>query len=102
MSDNPRDAHAIEAMSGETPPARPSRPWQMGSALTMSTVGAISRGFLYGLNTTEVHGLDRFLGLLDQRADVGARQRGLVTVSNHVSVYARRAICTSSSATAVN
>jgi len=52
----------------------------------MGITGALSRSFLFGLNDTEVIGLDRFLEVLDGRKDVDARERGLITVSNHVSV----------------
>jgi monolysocardiolipin acyltransferase len=52
----------------------------------MSTVGAASRAFLYGLNKVEVTGLDNLLGVLDRRKN-GQRERGLLTVCNHVSVY---------------
>lgn len=34
---------------------------------------------MHGTNTQEAHGLDGFLRLLDERADVDKRQRGLVT-----------------------
>ncbi|KAI9837721.1 MAG: hypothetical protein M1819_006655 [Sarea resinae] len=52
----------------------------------MLTTGLISKVFLFGLNKTELHGLDGFRDLLDERRDVQGRQRGLITVSNHVSV----------------
>ena len=42
---------------------------------------------MFGTNKTDVHGLDKFLALLDQRKDVDTRKRGLITVSNHISVY---------------
>ncbi|TVY59323.1 Lysophosphatidylcholine acyltransferase [Lachnellula suecica] len=77
-------------MSTPTPPPTNhslSLPWRFSSSLIMGLTGSISRGFLYGLNKTEVVGLDRFLELLDQRKDVEGRNRGLVTVSNHVSVF---------------
>jgi len=45
----------------------------------MGLTGSISRGFLYGLNRTEVVGLDRFLETLDRRRDVEGRERGLIT-----------------------
>lgn len=45
----------------------------------MGVVGSISRLFLYGANTTDVHGLDDFLSLLDKRSDVRNRQRALIT-----------------------
>jgi monolysocardiolipin acyltransferase len=52
----------------------------------MGLTGSISRGFLYGLNNIEVVGLDRFLGTLDRRKNIEGRERGLITVSNHISV----------------
>ncbi|PMD40635.1 hypothetical protein L207DRAFT_427575 [Hyaloscypha variabilis F] len=52
----------------------------------MGLTGSLSRGFLYGLNRIEVVGLDRFLETLDRREDIDGRERGLITVSNHVSV----------------
>ncbi|KAF2105911.1 hypothetical protein BDV96DRAFT_591769 [Lophiotrema nucula] len=67
-------------------PDAPSAPWRAASAFTMGAVGVLCRSFLLGLSTTEVHGLDGFLELLDERANVEERQRGLITVSNHVSV----------------
>ncbi|TVY15263.1 Lysophosphatidylcholine acyltransferase [Lachnellula arida] len=74
-----------------TPPPPPSTPslslpWRFSSSLIMGLTGSISRGFLFGLNRTEVVGLDRFLETLDKRKDVEGRERGLITVSNHVSV----------------
>lgn len=45
----------------------------------MSITGSLSRLFMFGANTTEVHGLDDFLELLDKRSDVRNRQRGLIT-----------------------
>lgn len=51
----------------------------------MGTVGVLSKAFLYGLNDVEVHGLDRLLGVLDRRKLQG-RDRGLLTVCNHVGV----------------
>ena len=60
-------------------PDQPSLPWRVGSSLIMGVAGAISRVIMFGANTTEVHGLDRFLDLLDQRRDAAQRERGLVT-----------------------
>ena len=45
----------------------------------MGITGAISRVTLYGTNTTEVHGLDGFLELIDKRQDIESRTRGLIT-----------------------
>ncbi|ORY15130.1 hypothetical protein BCR34DRAFT_622985 [Clohesyomyces aquaticus] len=69
----------------EQPPA-PSPQWRGASIFTMGAVGVLCRGFLYGLSKTESPGLQQFLELLDEREDVEGRQRGLITVSNHVSV----------------
>jgi monolysocardiolipin acyltransferase len=52
----------------------------------MAVTGLLSRSFLYGFSHPEVHGLEPFLRLLDSRRDVAARERGLITVSNHLSV----------------
>ena len=61
------------------PPHSPSLPWRISSSLIMGLTGTLSRGFLYGLNYTEVIGLDRFLEILDKRKDVDGRERGLLT-----------------------
>lgn len=73
-------------MSGSAPPTRPSLPWRLGSMAVMTTVGAISRGFLYGLNRVETKGLENLLGALDRRKQPEGKQRGLLTVCNHVGV----------------
>ncbi|KAK5127890.1 hypothetical protein LTR85_005007 [Meristemomyces frigidus] len=73
-------------MAPEERPYQPPMSWRVASALDIGTVGFLCRSFLYGLNRTEVHGLDRFLDILDGRKDEKARTRGLITVSNHVSV----------------
>lgn len=64
----------------------PSFPWRAVSYQTILTVSTISRAFLFGLNKTEVHGLPEFLDLLKTRWDYRTRRRGLLTVSNHISV----------------
>ncbi|KAI1805801.1 hypothetical protein F4811DRAFT_560844 [Daldinia bambusicola] len=68
------------------PLQQPSLPWRMTSSVVMGLTAALCRTFLYGLNSVEVTGLERFLEVLDQRKDVEKRQRGLITVSNHISV----------------
>ena len=45
----------------------------------MGITGLLSRGFLFGLNSVEVTGLDKFLALLDSRRDPAKRERGLIT-----------------------
>jgi monolysocardiolipin acyltransferase len=49
--------------------------------VTMGTVGALCRSFLYGLSRTEVHGLEAFQRLVDERSDPRRRERGLITGS---------------------
>ena len=65
---------------------QPSLFWRTASFQTILTVSALSRAFLLGLNKVEVHGLPQFLELLKARADYRTRTRGLLTVSNHVSI----------------
>ena len=76
-------------MSAQERPYQPPLPWRLTSTLNVGLVGLICRTFLYGLNRTETRGLDRFLEILDQRRDEKTRTKGLITVSNHVSVYVR-------------
>ena len=45
----------------------------------MGVAGAISRIFVHGASSTEVHGLDGFLELLDKRRDTDRRESGLLT-----------------------
>ena len=65
---------------------QPSLFWRVFSHQQIFAAGAISRIFLFAFNRTEVNGLPRFLDLLRSRSDHETRQRGLLTVSNHVSV----------------
>lgn len=69
------------AMSIPTPPppSSPSLPWRFSSSVIMGLTGALSRGFLYGLNHMEAIGLDRFLETLDRRRNSEERDRGLIT-----------------------
>ncbi|KAI1435734.1 acyltransferase [Xylaria sp. CBS 124048] len=69
------------------PPDRPPLPWRLTSSMIMGLTAGLSRVFLYSLNTVEVTGLQRFLDILDRREDVNQRQRGLLTVCNHISVF---------------
>ena len=64
----------------------PSFFWRSASLQTILFASTLSRFFLFGLNRTEVNGLPRFLDLLRSRQDYKSRRRGLVTVSNHLSV----------------
>nr|OQO31382.1 hypothetical protein B0A51_02172 [Rachicladosporium sp. CCFEE 5018] len=73
-------------MAADGRPYEPPMLIRVLSNATMGGVGFLCRSFLYGLNSMEVHGLDTFLDLLKEREDPGRRERGLITVSNHVSV----------------
>src|SRR5947209_13239124 len=64
----------------------PSFFWRSASSQTILLVATFSRLFLFGFNKTEVNGLPRFLDLIKSRAEYKTRQKGLLTVSNHISV----------------
>ncbi|KAJ9154751.1 Lysophosphatidylcholine acyltransferase [Pleurostoma richardsiae] len=68
------------------PKRRPNSLWLGASSLIMGLTGGLFKGFLNAFNEVEVIGLQRFLELLDSRKDIQNRQRGLITVSNHISV----------------
>lgn len=68
--------------------------WRMGSTAVMASVGAVCRGFLYAFNTVEVTGLHNLLEVLDRRK-AETRDRGLLTVCNHVAVYVASPIASS-------
>ncbi|KAI1419837.1 acyltransferase [Xylaria sp. FL1777] len=74
------------ASSNKPLQARPSLPRRVTSSLIMGLTASLSRVFIYGLNSVEVTGLRGFLDILDKRKDADKRQRGLLTVCNHVSV----------------
>jgi len=65
----------------------PGLRWRAASTATILFTGTLAKVFLNVACRTETHGLDRFLKVLEEREDVGGRERGLLTVSNHVSVY---------------
>jgi monolysocardiolipin acyltransferase len=62
-----------------SPPNQPSLPWRATSSFVIGVTAALSRSFLFGFSNTEVIGLDRFLEVIDERKDVAARDRGLLT-----------------------
>ena len=68
-------------------PYAPPTSSDAASTLVLGSGGFLSRAFLYVFSKTENHGLDRFLEILDSRKDETERERGLITVSNHLSVY---------------
>jgi len=61
------------------PPAQPTLGWRLSNKFVMGTVGILVRSFMYGLSRAEVHGLEDFTKLLDERADINGRTRGLLT-----------------------
>ncbi|KAJ5646551.1 Phospholipid/glycerol acyltransferase [Penicillium lividum] len=65
----------------------PSLPWRTVSNMTMWGVAGLCRAFLSGLCNAEAHGAEAFTELLDSRRDPSQRTKGLITVSNHISVY---------------
>ncbi|KXJ97717.1 hypothetical protein Micbo1qcDRAFT_156691 [Microdochium bolleyi] len=84
-NDNQRTAPA-SSMPVPGQQDQPSLPARLASSATITFITAVCRTYLYGLNTVEVTGLDRFLDILDEREDPATRRRGLITVSNHVSI----------------
>ncbi|GFF90657.1 lysophosphatidylcholine acyltransferase [Aspergillus udagawae] len=64
----------------------PSVPWRALSATTIFGVAALCRSFLYMCSRPEINGLESFLELLESRQNTSRRTRGLLTVSNHISV----------------
>ncbi|MCJ1340568.1 hypothetical protein MMC09_005864 [Bachmanniomyces sp. S44760] len=73
-------------MVNESSPSQPSLPWRVASSATLGIFGSLSRLFIFGANSTEVHGLENFLRLVDSRRNIEGRERGLITVSNHCCV----------------
>ena len=84
----------------------PSLRWRYGSTATLLFTGTLAKIFLNVGARADVHGLDGFVKLLDERRDIEGRERGLLTgesdcsvhlggtytydlciVSNHLSVY---------------
>ena len=58
---------------------QPSALWRAWSSMTIVEIGALCRSFLLAANTTEVHGLESFMKLLESRKDPATRKRGLIT-----------------------
>ncbi|CAN8097080.1 unnamed protein product [Discula destructiva] len=71
---------------GQYPQRRPNGLWRGSSAMVLGLTTSISKGFLNGFNSLETIGLENFVKLLEERNDPFERQRGLITVSNHISV----------------
>ncbi|KAI3400979.1 hypothetical protein diail_1187 [Diaporthe ilicicola] len=71
---------------GQYPQRRPNGLWRGSSSIVMGLTGTLSKGFLNGLSDVQTTGLDNFIKILESREDPFQRQRGLITVSNHMSV----------------
>lgn len=71
-------------MADDPPP--PSLLWRAGSTAVMGFVGTLTRAFMHGPNWQDAHGLDGFLELLDERADIDGRKRGLITGMQHQAI----------------
>ena len=78
-------------MTTNSSPYEPSLPWRTGSSIIMGLAGSLCRIFMFGASNTDTHGLDRFKALLDERADVDKRQRGLITGRHLDAQYAQYA-----------
>lgn len=74
-----RAGERLLSMAAANSSPQPSLSWRIGSSITMSAIGVLSRLFMFGANRTEVHGLEGFSELLDEREDIKSRKRGLIT-----------------------
>jgi monolysocardiolipin acyltransferase len=66
-------------MAAPDAPDQPSMLWRTGSSIITGATGFLCRTFLVGLNRLELKGYDKFMRLLDERADVNGRTKGLIT-----------------------
>lgn len=66
-------------MAAEERPYEPPVLTRATHNFIVGTVGALCRSFLFGLSRTEVHGLEQFQALVDERSDPRNRERGLIT-----------------------
>ena len=57
----------------------PSPMYRAASTVTMTAIGFLAKMYLNVFNSASVHGLDSFIRMLDERADVQQRKRGLIT-----------------------
>lgn len=76
-------------MAAPDAPDQPSLLWRTGSSFITGATGFLCRTFLVGLNRLEVKGYDKFMRLLDERADVNGRTKGLITGIYHFLCFAR-------------
>lgn len=69
------------------PKRQPHTLWRGASSFVMGVTGALSKGFLYGLNSVETVGMERFLELLEARKNPWSRERGLITGKSAFILY---------------
>lgn len=68
----------------------PSARWRRASTVTLFFTGGLAKLFLKtGTAKNEVHGLEAFVKLLDERSDVAGRQRGLLTGKSTIYITDR-------------
>lgn len=84
-------------MAAPDAPDQPSMLWRTGSSIITGATGFLCRTFLVGLNRLELKGYDKFLRLLDERADVNGRTKGLITGMYSFVCLARASILTAHS-----
>ena len=61
----------------------PSLPWRFGSAFVMGLAGTLTRTFMQVPNSQDAHGLDGFLKDIDDRQNIEASKRGLITCTSN-------------------
>lgn len=66
-------------MAADDQPHEPPMLQRVASNTTIGFVGFLCRTFLYALSRTEVHGLENFIELVEERRDPARRERGLIT-----------------------
>lgn len=73
--------HVVAAipMGSKDVPKAPSLSWRAASITTIAFTGFLAKAFARVACTTEVHGLDGFVKLLDERENVDGRKQGLIT-----------------------
>jgi len=84
-------------MAAPDAPDQPSMLWRTGSSIITGATGFLCRTFLVGLNRLEVKGYDKFMRLLDERADVNGRTKGLITGVYSFLCFAKLSILTAPS-----
>jgi monolysocardiolipin acyltransferase len=66
-------------MSVEDALTCPSLRWRAGSSAALLFTGTLAKIFLNVGARADVHGLDKFVKLLDERSNIEGREKGLLT-----------------------